>query len=120
MEMAVAKQTKSPEKVESDLLDFDKMHQTARKAVTKTASKEESLSQEEIESIPEYINDISKYIKSYARQGKFTFKYDCTNLSKLCFAELANQFKQKNPRFFVLTDFGTRILTVDWSGKNEV
>lgn len=120
MEMAVAKQTKSTEKVESDLLDFDKMHQTAKKAVTKTASKAETLSDEEIKSIPEYILDISKYIKSYAKQGKFNFKYDCTNISKLCFAELARQFKEKNPRFFVLTDFGTQILTVDWSGKNEV
>lgn len=119
--MAVAtKQVKTTDKVESDLLDFDKMHQTAKKAVTKTAAIEEALSEEEIDSIPEYLYDMSKYIKSYARQGKFNFKYDCGNISKLCFAELAKQFKEKNPRFFVVTDFGTQILIVDWSGKNEV
>lgn len=111
--------------VENDIdneLDFENIKQVAKEAQKKLLLNKTSdtLTSAEKKSIPVYMNDIVSYVKKYAKQGKFKFEYDCKNLSNTCFFELATEFKQKNPLFFVMTDSHMKILTVEWTGKNEV
>ena len=103
-----------------DELDFNQVKETARKARQALIVSEKPISQSELKNIPLYINDMARYIKKYAAQGKNTFEYDCSKLSKACFQELATQFKSKYKEFFVVTNNKTQILTIDWSGKLEV
>jgi hypothetical protein len=122
MEMATIEEKKlmarSP--TMEDELDFQKIKETAKKARQSLIVAEKPISQSEIKNIPMYINDIARYIKKYASQGKISFDYDCSKLSKACFFELASQFKHKYKEFFVVTNSKTQVLTVDWSGKSEV
>jgi hypothetical protein len=103
-------------------LDFESIKQTAKQAEKKLLLNKSSdtLTSAEKKAIPIYMNDIISYVKKYAKQGKFKFEYDCKNLTNTCFFELATEFKQKNPLFFVMTDSHMKILTVEWTGKNEV
>jgi hypothetical protein len=103
-------------------LDFESIKQTAKQAEKKLLLNKSSdtLTSAEKKAIPIYMNDIISYVKKYAKQGKFKFEYDCKNLTNTCFFELATQFKQKNPLFFVMTDSHMKVLTVEWTGKNEV
>jgi hypothetical protein len=103
-------------------LDFESIKQTAKQAEKKLLLNKSSdtLTSSEKKAIPVYMNDIISYVKKYAKQGKFKFEYDCKNLTNTCFFELATEFKQKNPLFFVMTDSHMKILTVEWTGKNEV
>jgi hypothetical protein len=102
-------------------LDFESIKQTAKQAEKKLLLNKSSdtLTSAEKKAIPIYMNDIISYVKKYAKQGKFKFEYDCKNLTNTCFFELATQFKQKNPLFFVMTDSHMKVLTVEWTGKNE-
>ena len=117
-----------PEKASFELddtdnqLDFESVKQTAKQAEKKLLLNKTNniLTTAEKKAIPVYINDIVSYVKKYAKQGKFKFEYDCKNLTNTCFFELATEFKQKNPLFFVMTDSHMKILTVEWTGKNEV
>lgn len=106
-------------RIEDDL-DFDTIREMAKKAQKEKVAAAKPITQEELRAIPTYINDMSRYIRKYAAAGKIIFQYDCGKLSTACFLELAQQFKQKYPRFFVVTQMGTQIITIDWSGKNEV
>lgn len=103
-------------------LDFESIKQTAKQAEKKLLLNKSSdtLTSSEKKAIPVYMNDIISYVKKYAKQGKFKFEYDCKNLTNTCFFELATEFKQKNPLFFVMTDSHMKVLTVEWTGKNEV
>jgi hypothetical protein len=103
-------------------LDFESIKQTAKQAEKKLLLNKSSdtLTSAEKKAIPIYMNDIISYVKKYAKQGKFKFEYDCKNLTNTCFFELATEFKQKNPLFFVMTDSHMKVLTVEWTGKNEV
>lgn len=122
MEMTVTEEKKlmarSP--VIEDELDFNQIKETAKKARQSLIVAEKPISQSELKNIPLYINDMVRYIKRYAAQGKNTFEYDCSKLSKACFFQLATEFKTKYKEFFVVTNHKTQILTVDWSGKSEV
>jgi hypothetical protein len=122
MEMTATEEKKlmarSP--VMEDDLDFNQIKETAKKARQSLIVAEKPISQSELKNIPLYINDMVRYIKRYAAQGKNTFEYDCGKLSKACFFELANQFKHKYKEFFVVTNSKTQILIIDWSGKSEV
>ena len=106
--------------VMEDELDFNSIKETAKKARQSLIIEEKPMSQSELKNIPLYINDMTRYIRKYAAQGKNTFEYDCSKLSKACFFEIANQFKTKYKEFFVVTNSKTQIITVDWSGKLEV
>ena len=103
-----------------DDLDFDQIHQAAKDAKKSKIVVEQQLTQSDLRAIKTYINDMSRYIKKYAAAGKMSFQYDCSKVATHCFLELARQFKKKYPRFFVVTQMGTQILTVDWSNKHEV
>lgn len=103
-----------------DDLDFDAIREMAKKAQKEKVVAAKPITQTELRAIPTYINDMSRYIRKYASAGKISFQYDCSKLSTACFLELAQQFKEKYPRFFVVTQLGSQIITVDWSGKNEV
>lgn len=103
-----------------DELDFNQIKETAKKARQSLIVAEKPISQSELKNIPLYMNDMARYIKKYAAQGKNTFEYDCSKLSKACFFELAKEFKTKYKEFFVVTNHKTQVLTIDWSGKSEV
>ena len=103
-----------------DDLDFNQVKEAAKKARQSLIVSEKPISQSELKNIPLYMNDIARYVKKYASQGKNTFDYDCSKLSKACFFELASQFKSKYKEFFVVTNSKTQVLTIDWSGKSEV
>ena len=122
MEMATVEEKKlmarSP-KME-DELDILKIREKTKKARQALIVSEKPISASELKSIPLYISDIERYIDKYASQGKDQFDYDCSKLSKACFFELANQFKHKYKEFFVVTNSKTQVLTINWSGKNEV
>jgi len=122
MEMATVEEKKLMARTPTmeDDLDFDKIKETAKKARQALIVAEKPISQSELKNIPLYINDMARYIKKYAAQGKNTFEYDCSKLSKACFFELAKEFKTKYKEFFVVTNHKTQILTIDWSGKSEV
>lgn len=103
-----------------DELDFEKIREKAKKARQALIVAEKPITPGELKSIPIYINDISRYIDKYASQGKDEFDYDCSKLSKACFIELATQFKQKYPMFFLVMNSKTQMLKINWSGKLEV
>lgn len=105
--------------VEDDL-SYEQIRETTKKAKQAIIVSDKPITPSELKSIPLYMNDMARYIKKYAAQGKNTFEYDCGKLSKACFFELANQFKHKYKEFFVVTNSKTQILIIDWSGKSEV
>lgn len=107
-----------PIKVEP--LNFDEIRQIQKKSLQKKTKVVETLSEKEAEDIEYYVNDISRYIRKYAEKGDTKFQYDCSPLTQVCFLALAERFKTLNPRFFVVTQLGSQVLTVDWSNKNEV
>jgi hypothetical protein len=119
---------KTPENISFDddidlaMLDFEKIKELSKQAQKRFSQgkSDVGLSQAEKKSIPIYINDIVSYIKKYALQGKFKFEYDCSQLSVACFNELATTFKQNNPLFYVSQHHHLKILTIEWTGKNEV
>lgn len=103
-------------------LDFEKIRETAKrvqkeKQIGTTAA---ALTASEKRAIPIYIKDMIAYIKKYASQGKMKFEYDCEKLTPICFNELATQFKQKYPMFFVLVHSKDQTVVIDWTGKHEV
>jgi hypothetical protein len=120
MEMATVEEKIAARSPTDNELNFDDIKETAKKARQSLIVSEKPISQSEIKNIPLYMNDIVRYIKKYASQGKNTFEYDCSKLSKACFFQLATEFKHKYKEFFVVTNSKTQILTVDWSGKSEV
>jgi hypothetical protein len=104
---------------EEDKLDFESIRDTAKRAQKSLSPKVKDITQAELRSIALYLKDIARYVKRYASNGKMKFEYDCSKLTPVCFMELALQFKNKNPMFFVVTNSKTQVLTVDWSGKSE-
>lgn len=103
-----------------DELDFEKIKEIAKKAKKATVITEKPITNAELRAIPTYINDICRFVKKYASNGKFKFEYDCSKLSKACFIELADTFKQTYPLFFVAINTKTQMITVDWSGNHNV
>ena len=103
-----------------DELNYEEIRETTKKARQALVVSEKPISSSELKAIPMYINDMTRYIKKYAGNGKTSFEYDCAKLSKACFFELASQFKHKYKEFFVVTNSKSQILIVEWSGKNEV
>jgi hypothetical protein len=102
-----------------DELNYEEIREATKKAKQSLVVAEKPISAAEIKAIPLYMNDIARYVKKYAGNGKTSFDYDCSKLSKACFMELASQFKHKYKEFFVVTNSKTQVLTVDWSGKSE-
>ena len=121
MEMALTEEKKLMARTPKmeDELDYEEIREATKKAKQSLIVAEKPISQSEIKAIPLYMNDIIRYIKKYAGNGKHSFDYDCSKLSKACFFELANQFKHKYKEFFVVTNSKTQIITFDWSGKSE-
>lgn len=107
-----------PIKVEP--LDFEQIRELQKKSAAKKKVVEATLTQQDLDNIEYYVNDMANYIRKYAAKGDTRFQYDCSPLSEVCFFALAQRFKELNPKFFVMTQRGQQVLTVDWSGKNEV
>lgn len=99
-------------------LDYEAIRKKTKEAGT--AKKQEvPLTEKEIKRLQYYIEDIEYNIVGLSEAGKDKFTYDCSNLTKKMFEELATRFKQTNPLFYVTTNSATQLLTVEWHGKNE-
>lgn len=107
-----------PVKVEP--LDFDEIRTIQKNSAAKKQKAEVTLTEQDLDNIEYYVNDMANYIRKYAAKGETRFQYDCSPLSEVCFLALAERFKKLNPRFFVMTQLGQQVLTVDWSNKSEV
>lgn len=68
----------------------------------------------------EYVADIEQHIPKFAKQASDKFRYDCSELERHIFFEIAKKFKEHNPRFYVQTHGGNQLIMIDWTGKNEV
>ena len=110
-------------------LDFNSIQEETKKAKktkvqqTKTLEKHNpkyQFSDKELRQLELYVKDVEKHILKFAADGKERFLYDCSKLSTPIFFELAKLFKTANPHFYVETHGGSRLLVVDWCGKNEV
>jgi hypothetical protein len=99
-------------------LDYEAIRKMTkeRSAVKK---EEAPLTEKELKRVQYYIEDIEYNIVGLAEAGKDKFTYDCSKLTQKMFQELAVRFKNKNPLFYVTTNSGTQLLTVEWHGKNE-
>jgi hypothetical protein len=89
------------------------------KEVSTVKKQEVPLTEKELKRVQYYIEDIEYNVLGLAEAGKDKFSYDCSKLSQKMFQELAVQFKNKNPLFYVTTNSVTQLLTVEWHGKNE-
>lgn len=103
-----------------EILDFDEIRKIQKESVSKKTKTTHVLTEQEKDNIEYYVNDMARFIKKYAERGETKFMYDCSPLTEVCFLALAERFKSLNPRFFVVTQLGSQVLTVDWTGKNEV
>lgn len=105
-------------KTEENLLDFEQIKQIS-KEMSKKSKQEKPLTDREMKNIDFYVSDMARHIREYAQEGRTVFKYDCSRVSKTVLVELAQQFKTKNPKFYVQINYGAQVLLVDWSGKSE-
>ena len=101
-------------------LDYSAIREKTKKANHVIKKLDVPLTQKELDKIQYYIQDMEENILQLAEQGKDKFTYDCSKISEKMFLELAVQFKQRNPLFFVLQQNFLRTLVVDWTNKNEV
>lgn len=103
-------------------LNFEEVRDLAKQRIREAdpSENEKELSQQELNDIEFYVEEMERHIARYAEKGKQTFLYDCSKLEKHIFYSLAQAFKAENPSFFVMTRGGCQELTVDWSDKHEV
>ena len=105
--------------LDDSILDFNEIRQLVSSA-QKNSSSTKTLTNRDRASIVIYIKDMVRYIKEYAAAGRTKLEYDCSKISELCFVELADRFKTKYPAFFVVKTAKSQLITVEWTGKNEV
>lgn len=107
-------------------LDFNTIQEeTIRAKKSKITVKTEKVSnyqltEKDLKQIGLLMKNMEKNITKFATEGKHKLTYDCSKLENPIFFELANTFKTNNPKFYVETNAGTKMIVVDWSGKNEV
>lgn len=78
------------------------------------------LTGEELDYIEICIEDLKKKITSAAQKGNFQLDYDCSSMDLAIFNELSKRFKYRYTKFMVIKDFGQKMLSIRWTGKNEV
>jgi hypothetical protein len=101
-------------------LDYSAIREKTKKANHVIKKLDVPLTQKELDKIQYYIRDMEENILQLAEQGKDKFTYDCSKISEKMFLELATQFKQRNPLFFIVQQNFLQTLIVNWSGDNEV
>lgn len=101
-------------------LDYNAIREKTKNATSVMKKLDVPLTERELVKIGIYIEDMEKHILSFAETGKDKFVYDCSKITEKMFFELADQFKVRNPHFFVLQNNYLQTLTVEWTGKNEV
>lgn len=112
---------------ENEVLDFEQIQQMADEAMKKAIIDRKVLPKTKIEltveeqkKVDNWVKDLEKHIKDFAKTGSKIFTYKCDKLPTHLFYEIALSFKEKNPRFYVETHGGTQEIKVTWDGKNEV
>jgi len=85
-------------------LDYKDVCDTTKKIATLLKQDETPLTEKEKTKVLFYVEDIEKRILDMAKAGKNKFIYDCSKLTKKMFVDIAKEFKDRNPLFFVLQD----------------
>lgn len=103
-------------------LDFEQVKNLAKQRI---AEKQKNITDIPItdldrSNIDFYVSDLEEYIRNYADEGEQKITYDCSKLKRHIFFAFANEFKLRNPLFFVVTSAGDQRLIVEWTGKSEV
>jgi hypothetical protein len=101
-------------------LDYSAIREKTKKASHVIKKLDVPLTQKELDKIQYYIEDIESHILEFAEAGKDKFTYDCSRITEKMFLELAVQFKERNPHFFILQNNFLQTLVFDWTAKNEV
>ena len=107
-------------------LDFEVIQEATNKAkkekiITKIEKHTPTytLTEKESKLIDSYVRDMEKHITKFASVGKDKFTYDCSKIDLSHYLELAKRFKAANPKFYVESHNGPRLIIIDWVGKNE-
>lgn len=103
-------------------LDFEHIKNTAKKVIAERQKNSTDIPLTDLDrsNIDYYIKHLEEYIQEYAEDGEQKITYDCTKLKRHIFFAFADEFKLRNPLFFVVTSAGDQKLIVEWTGKNEV
>ena len=108
------------------MLNFDDVQEITNVALNEKNNKRKiepkgktCLSSEEDKQVDDLIKDIDSQIINLALKGYNNLLYDCSKTSIPLFFETGKRFKILNPRFYVEHNFGTQIILISWSGKNE-
>lgn len=112
---------------EEDMLDYDKIVEQTQEAKKKAAVEKKVvpkekivLTKEESDTVDSWVKDLEKHISEWSKKASDKFLWDCSKVNTRLFYELAQRFKDKNPKFYVETHGGIQQLIVTWHGKNEV
>lgn len=103
-------------------LDFEEIKNTAKKVIAERQKNVTNIPITDLDksNIDFYVNDLEEHIRNYADDGEQKITYDCSKLKRHIFFAFANEFKLRNPLFFVVTSSGDQRLIVEWTGKSEV
>lgn len=105
------------EQIKKLTLDAKKKAAESRKVIPKEKI---VLTDEENKQVIKWTKELEKYVQQWATKGEDKFLYDCSKIPFYLFKEIAQCFKEKNPKFYVETHDGTQMIVVMWHGKNEV
>lgn len=103
-------------------INFEEIRDIAKQKILekKKRTLNVELTEQEKENVQFYVSELEKYIAQYASRGEQKFTYDCSELSPQVFRSIATTFKNRNPLFFVMRNYGEQHLTIEWTGNNEV
>lgn len=103
-------------------LDFEEIKNTAKKVIAERQKNITNIPITDLDrtNIDFYVKDLEEYIRQYAEDGEQKITYDCSKLKRHIFFAFADEFKLRNPLFFVVTSAGDQKLIIEWTGKSEV
>jgi hypothetical protein len=105
---------------ENEMFDYNNIREITRLAKEKQVQSKKTvprpviLTEQEQERVEALVKDMEKSIIKFAGVGEERFIYDCSKLEHYIFLDLAQNFKDKNPKFYIELDRETQMIIVDW------
>jgi ABC-type uncharacterized transport system substrate-binding protein len=99
---------------------FDEVMEITTRAHKKKTEKVHEFTAVEHERLDYWVDEMVEHVKKRATNGKHDFSYDCSQISKQMFEELASRFKKKHSKFMVIKDGGLQHITIKWKNSYEV
>lgn len=99
---------------------FDEVMEITNRAHKKKIEKVHEFTLVEHERLDHWVDEMAEYVKKRATNGKHDFSYDCSQISKHMFEELASRFKKKHPKFMVIKNGGLQHIIIKWKSSYEV